>query len=145
MVIYMQWMEFVYPFKVRFSDTDAYGVVHHSKYYCYFEEARYEFTKQCLNLFSGYPEGNNLKFPVISSCCEYRHALDYTLDEMCIHLRFRILNGCKIEFTYEVKKAGKSTVYAKGRTVHAILENGRLCLSVPEWIDEQVRRSLNDA
>lgn len=140
----MQWLEFVYPFKVRFSDTDAYGIVHHSRYYCYFEEARYEFTKQCLNLFSGYPEGNSLKFPVISSSCGYRRSLEYTLEEMYIRLRFRILDGCKVEFTYEVKKEGKSIIYAKGRTVHAILENEKLCLTVPEWIKEKIRRSIED-
>ena len=143
-MIYMQWLEFVYPFKVRFSDTDAYGIVHHSRYYFYFEEARYEFTKQCINLFSGYPDGNSLKFHVISSSCGYRRSLEYTLEEMYIRLRFRILDGCKVECTYEVKKEGKSIIYAKGRTVHAILENEKLCLTVPEWIKEKIRRSIED-
>lgn len=141
----MEWIEFTYPFKVRFSDTDAYGVVHHSRYYCFFEEARFEFTNQCLKLFDAVPQGYDLKFPVISSGCEHRHALIYDLEEINIKLWFRILDGCKIEFRYEVKKAKENTVYAKGYTIHAILQNEKICLSVPEWITKQVRRSLDDA
>lgn len=139
-----KWIEYIYSFKVRFSDTDAYGVVHHSRYYCYFEEARYEFTNQYLNLFKGYPDANDLKFPVLSSSCEYRHALTYNLEDFYVKLKFRILDDCKIAFLYEIRKEGERRVYAKGTTVHAILEHDKLCLKIPECINEVVRGSLEN-
>ena len=127
----MEWIEYNYEFCVRFRDTDAYGIVHHSNYYCYFEEARYEFSKKVLKIFENQVL-NKLKFPVISSECIYKNALGYDLGKCQVKLKFRIIDSIKIEFLYEIIKKGSNKVYAKGRTVHAVInEDDKLCLTLP--------------
>ncbi|MGI6256700.1 MAG: acyl-CoA thioesterase [Anaerovoracaceae bacterium] len=133
-------MKYTYNFSVRFRDTDAYGIVHHSNYFCYFEEARYNFSEKVLKL---YEQGvmTKLKFPVISAECIYKNALGYALEEYQVHLKFRILEGARIEFRYELLKENERKIYAKGRTVHAILnEEDKLCLQLPKSLQELKER-----
>ena len=124
-------LEFIYVFRPRFSDTDAYGIVHHSKYYCYFEEARLALEKH-LDLKRRLPPDTDVRFPVIASSCEYRHPLVYDGTEYTVSLKCRVLGDCKIEFDYFLTKG--DLIYAKGRTSHAVTANGELCIGEPWFI-----------
>lgn len=130
----MEWIKYDYRFRGRFRDTDAYGMVHHSNYFCYFEEARYEFSDRVLRLYENQIM-EKLKFPVISAECTYKNALYYDLEEYLVRLKFRILEAARVEFVYEIRGEGTKKIYAKGRTVHAIInEENRLCLTLPQCL-----------
>ncbi len=135
-------MEYRYAFKVRFSDTDSYGIVHHSKYYCYFEEARYAFarsvgTAECI------PQGTDVKFPVLTSSCEYRKPLFYNDQTVFVKLSCRIECDCKIEFDYAVTDEN-GTLYAKGKTSHVVTENGETRFVLPEWLSSLAEKVLRE-
>lgn len=130
----MEWLTFSYPFSVRFSDTDAYGIVHHSKYYCYFEEARYALGVH-LNMRNLLAGREGVQFPVVYSSCQYRHPLVYDDKPAVVNLKCRVQAGCKIEFLYEIEK--DNVVYAKGSTVHAVTEKGKLCIGTP-WLENLI-------
>lgn len=137
----MDWIEYSYEFRVRFRDTDAYGMVHHSNFFCYFEEARYEFSKNILKLFES-QAGRNLKFPVILAECTYKNALCYDLECCQVKLKFRVTEGIKVEFLYEIRKKGNAKIYAKGRTVHAVInEDGKLCVTLPSCLQNLIEGS----
>ena len=40
MVLENEYISYTYRIKIRFRDMDSYGIVHHSNYFSYFEEAR---------------------------------------------------------------------------------------------------------
>ena len=42
--------EFIYKTRVRFSDTDMYGIAHHASYFKLLEEARFQFVEEALEL-----------------------------------------------------------------------------------------------
>ena len=135
-------MDFCYPFKVRFSDTDSYGIVHHSRYYCYFEEARYAFARS-VDTVKHMPQGVDVRFPVLTSSCEYRKPLLYDDRTVFVKLSCHIECDCKIEFSYAVIDE-KGTVYAKGKTSHVVTENGETCFVLPAWLTALAEKVLKD-
>lgn len=130
----MEWLTYSYPLTIRFSDTDAYGIVHHSKYYCFFEEARYAFGAS-IGAKDRFKGRGKIRFPVVHSSCDYRHPLVYDGKTVTVDLKCRVQAGCRIEFVYAIKKDG--VVYAKGCTKHAVTEDGKLCIGAP-WFDKEV-------
>lgn len=135
-----EWFEYEYAFNVRFRDTDAYAVVHHSNYFCYFEEARYSFAREMLKSYEDISDFNNMKFPVIEASCRYIKALSYQANDYYIYLKFRMMNISKFEFIYEIRSRKKSGVFAAGRTVHVMLnENNKLCLTIPKRIADKLK------
>lgn len=126
-----------YQVKLRFRDMDSYGIVHHSNHFSYFEEARCNFAKDCLDFTDGMIQGETIQFPVLEATCKYRKAITYGLNQMTIHLKFQLLDNCKLQFDYSIVD-DSNTVYAKARTIHALVVDGKLCLSYPDWIWEKV-------
>ncbi|MGG7178790.1 acyl-CoA thioesterase [Clostridium paraputrificum] len=135
----MEWLKYRYKVSVRFRDTDAYGIVHHSNFFCYFEEARYDFSKYVLKFQEDMIDGKRIKFPVLEAYCNYRHAVKYMGEELYVDVSFRTVNDSKIEFKYTLISEDNKKVYATGRTVHAFVdENDKLCLTIPTWFRDKL-------
>ena len=134
----MEWIRHRCKVSIRFRDTDSYGIVHHSNFFCYFEEARYDFSKKILNFQEDMMDGRCVKFPVIEAYCNYRHAVKYTGEDLYVEVLFRVVNDSKIEFRYKLTNDSGLKVYAKGNTVHAFVDNEKLCLVIPEWFKNRI-------
>lgn len=133
-----------YYFSPRFRDTDAYGVVHHSNYFCYFEEARYMYSRNVLGFQDNLLDNSKFKFPVLKAECNYRKAIQYSDVQYCVQTEFHILNHVKIEFSY-ILVSPKGEVYATGKTEHAFLkEDGKMCLDIEEWFQNHMGISLGE-
>lgn len=134
-----EWLTYQYKFSIRFRDTDSYGVIHHSNYFCYFEEARYHFAMDVLSLYEDGLKVNNIKFPVLEANCIYKHALTYEQNNFYVDLKFRTVNDSKLEFLYEIKSESDNRRYASGRTVHGVLnQDDKLCLTIPKWLRDMI-------
>ena len=68
--------------RVRFAETDAMGVVHHSSYLLYLEEARVAWLRATGH---GYPElrAAGVDFAVIEAFVQYRQPLASTTRSSC--------------------------------------------------------------
>lgn len=133
-------MDYTYNFKVRFGDTDAYGIIHHSQYYHYFEGARFQFSADVL----GFTEESKVKFPVIDSSCVYKNPLTFSLDNYVVKLTCTIINDVKLEFSYMIKDQALTKIYAYGKTTHVYLnEQGKLCVELPEWLRSRLIGTIN--
>jgi acyl-CoA thioester hydrolase len=131
-------MKYLYRFKVRFGDTDAYGIVHHRNYYNYFEEARFQFSNEIL----GFDVESKVKFPVIESACIYKNPLKFDLKYYGIELDCRLIHNSKIEFTYIIKDDKKK--YAQGKTVHVFVgQNNKMCLEIPKWLSSKILDAMD--
>ena len=95
----MKYLEYDYYFEPRFRDTDAYMVIHHSNYFCYFEEARYHFSEDILCFPTEIMDPENVKFPVLKAECTYRIGIKYDFKKYCVHLKFRILDQVKVNLS----------------------------------------------
>lgn len=138
----MKYIEYEYSFISRFSDTDSYGIVHHSKYYCYFEEARYHLSTNALGFGTNEVDGSEYRFPVLESSCKHLKPLKYNHIPYIVNVKFGIIKNVKIEFLYVIKDKN-NIEYAKGRTVHAFVKkDGSMCLDIAGWFGEKLKMVL---
>jgi len=127
-------MPFVYKRRVQFYETDAQGVVHHSNYFRYFEEARGEFLRS-----KGFPYSKmrelGLEVVLLNAYCEYKKPLFYD-DVFEIHLTLAELSRFTFTFSYSVFKENKEVAVAT--TKHCIVRNGKI-VSIPKQVLEVLK------
>ncbi|HSC29639.1 MAG TPA: thioesterase family protein [Vicinamibacterales bacterium] len=112
--------------RVRYAETDKMGVVYYANYFVWFEVGRADLLRS-LGWTYREMEHAGVTLPVIEARCEYHRPSHYD-DELEIRTEGRVLSPVRMEFTYEVRRAGDATVTASGRTVHAALDpRGRPC------------------
>lgn len=125
-------VDYEYIIKPRFSDTDSYGIMHHSSYFKWFEEARFSFSKDILDFENDLLNGNTIKFPIIECSCRYKESVYYD-DTVKIYLKFMIDKSAKINFEYRAVNLRNNRICALGKTTHMFLDkDGRICLNIPE-------------
>jgi acyl-CoA thioester hydrolase len=104
---------------VRYAETDMMGIVHHSRYYPWFEVARTEFIKK-----SGisYTEMENMgvMLPLTETGAKYLYGLKYE-DEVLITCKLTKLSVARCEFNYEVYKLPEMKLMSTGKTGHGFV------------------------
>ena len=124
----MRLTEHIFPLRVRYTECDPMGVVHHSRYFVYFELARTELYK--LN-------GGNLReleqsgvfFVVAGADCKYMRPLRYD-DLIDVHIRVTRTTRAKIQHEYQIFRDGELCAVAH-TTLAMIDKNGKIIL-IPE-------------
>ena len=107
--------------KVRYVETDKMGIVHHSKYYVWFEVARDEFIAK-LNITYKEMEDMGIMMPIIETHCKYIQGAKYG-DEVLIKTHIEVITGVKVVFQYEVFRISDNKILAKGSTVQAFVSS----------------------
>jgi acyl-CoA thioester hydrolase len=105
---------------VRYAETDMMGVVHHSRYYPWFEQARTDFIKETGLTYSDM-ERMGILLPLIETGCKYLRSLTYE-DEVLVTCRIEKLTVARIEFSYEVYKLPGMEKMSEGRTLHGFID-----------------------
>jgi acyl-CoA thioester hydrolase len=131
-----------YPFfeelKVRFSETDAQGVVHNAVYLVWFEIARVAYLGQFPGGYKGLVEQG-----VDATTTEaYLRYLDGTRfdDVLRIHVRARDVRGARFRFEYVVERVSQPpAIVADGWTTHACVNAETLRPTrMPAWLAEAI-------
>lgn len=106
---------------VRYVETDKMGIVHHSNYYVYFEEARTQFIKNSGMTYSDMEE-NGIMIPLVESSCKYMQGAKYE-DELIIKTWVKELTPVKVEFNYSVIRGKDQIEISRGSTLHPFVDN----------------------
>lgn len=106
---------------VRYVETDQMGIVHHSNYYAYFEEARTQFIKESGMSYSEMEE-RGIMLPLVESKCKYIQGAKYE-DELIVKTWINELTPIKVDFNYSVIREKDHKEIAKGSTLHAFVDN----------------------
>ena len=103
-----------YRHKVQYYETDQMGVVHHSNYIRWFEEARTDFMEQ---MGMGYDEmeRRGIVSPVLSVEADYRRMV-YFGESVTIETKIREYNGIKMTVEYEIVDDKTGMVHCRGLT-----------------------------
>jgi acyl-CoA thioester hydrolase len=105
-----------YIHTVSYYETDKMGVVHHSNYIRWFEDARLHFL-EC----AGYPytemEAEGIMIPVHSVTCSYKNAVRFG-DTIKINLKIASFNGFRFKVEYTVTAADTGALRAIGGSEH---------------------------
>lgn len=108
--------------KVNFYETDAQGVVHHSNYFRYLEEARgFLLDKLGYPYFKMHESG--FFVVLIEANIRIKHPLKYQ-DDFKIYTEIYTENSYSLCFNYAILLGEKMS--AKAYTKHCILKDGKL-------------------
>lgn len=105
---------------VRYAETDMMGIVHHSRYYPWFEMARTEFVKKTGMTYSEMEKAGVL-LPLTETGAKYIYGLKYE-DEVMVTCRLTKLSVARCEFEYEVYRLPDKTLASKGITKHGFVD-----------------------
>lgn len=104
-----------------YYETDKMGIVHHSNYIRWFEEARIDYLRQ-----AGLPyaeiEKMGVQIPVLSAECSYKNAVKFD-ETVLIKLRITAFNGFKLFVAYEVVNEQTGELHATGNTSHFFVDS----------------------
>lgn len=93
---------------VRYAETDMMGIVHHSRYYPWFEVARTDFIKK-IGMSYTEMEKMGIMLPLTETAAKYYYGLKYE-DEVLVTCKMTRLTVARCEFTYEVYKLPKRSL-----------------------------------
>ena len=110
----------VYRHKTQYYETDQMGIIHHSNYIRWFEEARTDFLEK---LGMGYDrmEAEGIISPVLSVSCEYR-TMTHFWETVAVAVALTKYNGVRLELEYTVTNTDSGEVRAVGTSEHCFLD-----------------------
>ena len=124
--------------RVRYAETDAMGVVHHSRYFVWLELTRIEWLKAC-GLDYKKLEQSGFFLPVIEANLKY-HAPTFFDNEVRIKLTPpQDIQRVRFALTYELFR--DTTRIADGKTMHVFLNKERKLIKPPPFFVEALRSS----
>ena len=131
-------MSFTYERKINYYETDRMGVVHHSNYIRYLEEARTEWL-EALDMPFDLLEKNKITIPALGVNCTYKHHVTFG-DIILIHTYAKEYTGVRMTIGYEItdKKTGNTVLI--GETKHCFTDKNlrpvNLKKHCPEFSDK---------
>ncbi len=102
--------------KINYYETDRMGVVHHSNYIRFLEEARCFWLEEVGMPFALLEE-NGITIPVLGVNCTYKHHVTFE-DIIQIHAFVKEYTGVRMTIGYEVTQKGTDQLVLLGETKH---------------------------
>ena len=105
---------------VRYAETDRMGIVHHSRYYPWFEVARTDFIKEFGGSYSQM-EASGILMPLTETHAKYYAGLTYE-EEAIVTCRLTEMGVSKCKFEYEVFRKSDNKLMTTGYTKHGFVD-----------------------
>ena len=137
---------FPYNRKPHYYETDMMGVIHHSNYIRWFEEARLDFLEQAGFAYSQMEE-EGVIIPVLSVEVKYHNFVTYN-DEVSIYVKMLDYTGVKLVLAYEVYRNNDNVLCTTGSSTHTFIDNNKSLLRLKrshENIDSFFKNLLKDS
>lgn len=114
--------------KVNYYETDRMGIVHHSNYIRYFEEARLDYLDK-----AGFDylalEREGIISPVLSTKCNHK-AMAYYGDILLAEVKLTELGNVKYSFSYVITNSETGELLATGTTCHCFINSEKKIVSL---------------
>ena len=127
----------LYEHKVQYYETDKMGIVHHSNYIRWMEEARVDFLEQIGWGFDRL-EAMGIVSPVTAVDCQYKVSTRFP-ERITVAVEVEEFKGVRLKLRYEMKKAD-GTLACVGHSEHCFLSPEGKIMSVkkelPEFYEE---------
>lgn len=108
-----------YKRQTNYYETDQMGVIHHSNYIRFFEEARMDFMEQA---GFGYSKMEHLGImsPVVSVSCDYKKVIHFS-EIIIISTKLVLFNGIKMNLAYQIKNEKTDDICTIGESKHCFV------------------------
>ena len=130
----MDGFRFSIEVRVRFAETDAQAIAHHSNYLVWFEAARVAYLAEFAGGYQAIRD-QGLESLVLEAQVRYRQPARFD-DCLEIHTRVGRVKGARFRFDYAVTREGE--LLADGWTSHA-------CVDARTFRPTRIPRGLSDA
>ncbi len=131
-------MNFTFERRINYYETDRMGVVHHSNYIRFLEEARCQMLVSNNMPYSAFEE-QGVMIPVLGINCDYK--LHVTFDDIIEIKPFvKDFNGVRLTMGYQILNKKTSALVLTGETRHCFtdlnLKPVRLQKQIPKFYDK---------
>jgi acyl-CoA thioester hydrolase len=123
---------FTHRIRVRFAETDAMGVVHHSRYLPYLEETRVAYLRHLGHPYAAM-RSEGVDFAVLECFAQYRRPLRFD-EEVDVHLL--VASASRTWFQMAYLLTVDDEVRATGATVHGCVTAAGRPTRLPGWLIE---------
>ncbi len=135
-----------YRRKVFYYETDNMGIVHHSNYIRWMEEARFDLVEKLGCSYSDM-EDAGIIMPVTFVNCKYIAPCRYD-DVIAVTPKVTLFNGIRLNLSYEILNETLGKICVRGESGHCFLNNvSRIPMNLKkEYVDfyEKVKAFQED-
>lgn len=124
--------EFSHRLRVRFAETDAMGIVHHSRYLPMMEEARVAYLRHIGHPYSEI-RAEGIEMNVLEAWCKYRRPLLFD-DVVDVHVNLASVDRASFQMGYLLTVDGEQR--ATGVTAHGAITSDGRPTRLPGWLRE---------
>ena len=133
-------MNFTFERRINYYETDRMGVVHHSNYIRFLEEARCQMLNDNGMPYSAFEE-QGVMIPVLGVNCDYK--LPVTFDDTIEIKPFvKDFNGIRLTMGYHITNKKTGDLVLIGETKHCFTDMNlrpvRLQKQIPEFYDKLI-------
>ena len=114
-------MENIFERKINYYETDRMGIVHHSNYIRFMEEARCYLLEKVGMPYSAF-EKNGIMIPVLGVNCEFKHHVTFD-DTILIKLFAKEFNGVRLTMGYTATEKNSGEIVFTGETKHCFTDS----------------------
>lgn len=125
---------------VRYSDCDVMGIVHHSRYVVYLEDARLQFAKSAGVDYVEVMQAG-IALAVVELQVQYKRALVYG-DSIDIHTWLDELKSRTMQFSFQIQRTGGSDLIATARVSLICLTRTGTPTRIPETFATSLQETL---
>lgn len=115
---------FKYTRKAQYHETDQMGIIHHSNYVKWMEEARVGFL-DAIGLGYKIIEELGVVSPVTGIEVEYKRQVQFD-DEVEINVSIERYNGIRLELKYEFYNKTKQEICTVANSKHCFMKDGKV-------------------
>ena len=131
-------MNFEYERKVNYYETDRMGIVHHSNYIRFMEEARCKMLDEFDFPYSSFEE-QGVMIPVLGVNCNFKHHVTFN-DTIIIKPFVKEFNGVRLTMGYTITNKETGDIVLTGETKHCFTDMNlrpiRLQKKIPEYYEK---------
>ena len=115
---------YTYYRRAQYHETDQMGIIHHSNYVKWMEEARIGYMDQMGFTYKKVEEMGVIS-PVVEISVTYKKQVFFD-DDIQIRVSIRKYNGISLEFNYEFFNASRNEICTVAYSRHCFLKDGKL-------------------
>ena len=134
-------MEHIFERTINYYETDKMGIVHHSNYIRFLEEARCEFLKT-IDLPYETLENNGIMIPVLEVHCKYKYHVSFG-DTIVIKSKILAFTGVKMIVDYEIINKANSNLVMTAQTKHCFTNNSLRPINLKKHYIEGYEKIMN--
>ena len=123
---------------VRFAETDAGGIAHHSAYLIWFEVARVAYLAEYAGGYQKLRE-QGIESPVVEASVRYLSPARFD-EKLRVYVRISDLRGARFRCQYMVERDGERL--AEGSSLHALVDSRTFQPTrMPAWLSEAIKQA----